>query len=755
MDRGDHGSKSRKKYGESRKFDHPKLFDENGHSSRQELADLEESSKSSSTSGKEFSQYEILKGPRVFARSNRIDKETMADVTAKVKQIELEDLRISKLLRKLRSETDEELVVDLCAKLRKSIMDPANSFYIYKSFDLLVDDLLYIMGHCAKTQIPLISEIFGMIGFVIRTDFQIYKSVICKTYKGVKYLKIPMMNALEKTLKLDEITLDLVDQISRLMELLRDFLEGAESADTFMAITNVILVISKNYPKHFQTHFLNIVDIVVGWHLETEQTQAVKRHCSIVLQNFKMFFEKDMQFTLDLLGQILEDIEGYSEKLENETSARDFGSHLCVCNTILKCIYASPEFLWEHIGDKLNDENIERMVSISCSAVSLCEESEIILPVNEFLLLYLESCKTSENQKENIEKLIFQQYKSLENHRDYVIASFLSLLAKFIDRFKSKLEIEFLRKFMDSKSILLLKIRYNQNTQIQKGLVKVFQEIFNIKNVPLLQEAYRNVLIDLGDCLKVLTDIEWTLGTSDVRKTEIQAKYSINFCLMVLSKLASTQNSIIAMYALQPSLLEVLAFKLHISDLNLWKKLDIQRIAILKLLIVHCQKNHNFVSSSLLFASKTTSLTSWSTESSSSSSPVSSHFKLILEFIEKTLRVETKSNLLVLDWFNSLIQQTAQYHALLKDNQTFNSVIKFMNTLSARSDKDIILKCVSCLESLVAFESLHHELFTSIAEICCVQICSVWEEVRNRYSMIFSKLPLLYCLEQANYATGE
>lgn len=61
-----------------------------------------------------------------------------------------------------------------------------------------------------------------------------------------------MMNALAITLKMDQNTLDLMDQQGRLMELLRDFLEASDQAETFIAITNVIKVIAKNYPKHYQ-----------------------------------------------------------------------------------------------------------------------------------------------------------------------------------------------------------------------------------------------------------------------------------------------------------------------------------------------------------------------------------------------------------------------------------------------------------------------------------------------------------------------
>jgi hypothetical protein len=58
------------------------------------------------------------------------------------------------------------------------------------------------------------------------------------------------------------------------------------------------------------------------------------------------------------------------------------------------------------------------------------------------------------------------------------------------------------------------------------------------------------------------------------------------------------------------------------------------------------------------------------------------------------------------------------------------------------------------LDTLLLFESLHHETLTSIAEISCVQMCSVHPEIRERYSIIFAKLPLQYGFEQVNYPTG-
>lgn len=111
----------------------------------------------------------------------------------------------------------------------------------------------------------------------------------------------------------------------------RDFLEQSDVAEIFIAITKVLMVIAQNYHRHFKPHFTNVVDIIVGWHLETEQKWKVKLHCSTVLQSFQHCWENDSKFTLDLLGQLLEDIEACQEKFdgsggEDDKKLKEFGS---------------------------------------------------------------------------------------------------------------------------------------------------------------------------------------------------------------------------------------------------------------------------------------------------------------------------------------------------------------------------------------------------------------------------------------------
>lgn len=148
---------------------------------------------------------------------SRLNKSEIAN---QINQNLPEDVRISKLLRRLETESTISGLIDICEKLKVVVVDPANTNYIRRSFDLIANSVTTVMKDCSREALPHLSEVFGLMGYAINYDFPIYKSWICKTYKSTKSLRPAMMNALEKTLKMDQNTSVLSEQIARLMELL-------------------------------------------------------------------------------------------------------------------------------------------------------------------------------------------------------------------------------------------------------------------------------------------------------------------------------------------------------------------------------------------------------------------------------------------------------------------------------------------------------------------------------------------------------
>jgi hypothetical protein len=75
-------------------------------------------------------------------------------------------------------------------------------------------------------------------------------------------------------------------------------------------------VIAQNYTRQFKPHFTNIVDIIVGWHIESHQGKDVKHHCSVAL-----------------LRNLSEDIDSSLQKFERGETDRqklykEFGSFM-------------------------------------------------------------------------------------------------------------------------------------------------------------------------------------------------------------------------------------------------------------------------------------------------------------------------------------------------------------------------------------------------------------------------------------------
>lgn len=54
------------------------------------------------------------------------------------------------------------------------------------------------------------------------------------------------------------------------------------------------------------------VDILVGWHIDIEQSQSVICVMSSCLQSLAPYWISDLGFTVSLLGQLLEDMERYA-----------------------------------------------------------------------------------------------------------------------------------------------------------------------------------------------------------------------------------------------------------------------------------------------------------------------------------------------------------------------------------------------------------------------------------------------------------
>lgn len=718
-----------------------------------------------------------------------------------------EDMRISKLLRQLAAEKDPEQVKQVCRKLRIAIDDTTNGSYIRRSFDVLADSMMRVFKEGPLDSMEDVTEVLGLMGWVVRSEFPVYRTWLSRMYK-VDRIRVWVMRALEHTLRMDELHREIrAEPCNRLIELLKDYLENIEKADLFVAVTNVISQFALNYPKQFQPHFPDIVDIVIGWHLETDQSLPIEKHCSQILQSFQPFWINDVTFTRNLLGQFLEDMVSYREETEQNMTKRNggkevtppeicFGSIVGCTNSILKCICDSSATLSQHCGaGLLNDifvcvlEVTQMTVEQQSHSDAMAQSDAICMGANELMVIIMDCYKFGEElPNEKLVEVVSLQLRHLRIDLDskQKILAVLFVVCKLITHVKTKLPIALVQEIFSHKATANVhRMLFFSDKQIRKSTIRIYHAILNLKNVAILQEAYKLILEDFEKAMHAFCP-DGALpeqSTDTLTYTKMEANYVITTYLSVLSILAISNSSIIVMWALQPTILEMLTQHLKASRYDeIWHQSPETHFSIMTLIVSHCRNNNNFIGSSSLLnmaASKVSDvfnklslddsigskgdtsasgMSFGSATSASESSPTSAHFELILKFLSKILAQKRLSDHLVvwlLDWCNHLFTQSSQYSGVLQHNADFNQILESIVQNAAESHaSETILKCGQCLDSVAMFDELNGKLLQPIAEICCIHMCSSDPHIRSIYSHIFGKLPLNTTLRQVNQFTG-
>lgn len=722
-----------------------------------------------------------------------------------------EDMRISKLLRQLSTEKDAAEARKICEKLSIVIMDGTNASYIRRSFDILSDHILRTFKDGPIDAMASISSIFGKMGWIVRTDFSIYRTWIQKMHK-IERIREYVLKALQETLEMDANGREIrTDNCNRIIEMLKEYLDSSDKPSHFVAVTNAIQQFAQNYPKSFQPHFADIVDFVIGWHLETDQLLSIKQHCSFILQKFKNFWLSDVSFTRNLLNQFLEDIVSYRDEIQSQTDSAGgddsstptpeicFGSIVGATNSILKCIYDTPAVLCQHIGiDLLSD--IIRSVLEMINAFENAQQKHytpdqcdvIYMYVNELIVIALDCRKIGvEVSEDMLLDTITLQLNNLSpiSTSDQKIVIILFVIHKLIAELKSNIPITFIQTiFSTEPPNVIQQLKFSRNRQIVKSVVKIYQRVLNLKIVEMLQEMYKQIVDDLMRASKVLQSTNADDNVGSAIYTKDQAECIINFYLRTISTLAVASSSIIVMWLLEPTLLELLTERLKSAEYKpFWTNHPETHHAIISLLISHCRNNNNFIASSTLLNEELTKITDVFSklkvdESSSASSfsefvpgaasfqipvatpttetsPTAGHFEIILKYLCKILKQNSlteHSIVILLDWCETIIRQTSAHAHILKDNAEFLQIIESINRISnsGTSTKNVQLKVADCFDALLTFSALNADTFEGIAEMCCVKMCVSDAMIRKRHSELFAKLPLNVSLKQVNQFTG-
>ncbi|XP_047110312.1 serine/threonine-protein kinase SMG1 [Schistocerca piceifrons] len=690
----------------------------------------------------------------------------------------LEDSRISKLLRLLCREDDKGKFLALCKQLQESLMAPENGRYIRRSLDLIMESLLDTLHSGPGSEAKLhAAKCLGRVGYVLDQDFKRYLDWVFQTYQNERNedVKLLLMKAVLETLKLDTETLKLKDFASVLMAQLQNTLEYADSPEFLINTVDVILQLIDLYPEVFTKHFRDTVDILVGWHIDTAQKRHVIEYASESLQRLAQFWVADLQFSTTLLTQFLEDMESYNEEMILPLSGRSspadgeqpmtpeqcvakITSLIKVFNTVMKCLgeqlnpNVSPTIAWNFLINCFT-----KMLHTVVNVLQMFSNQDLIVSGNEstcLLLSYLQSRTSSGN--ELLYSLIDRQLGLACQFDDETTISMLKMISKVVREVSANLPVELVQKLLGPSSYLL-ELRFSPSLLIQKEVIGIHHSLLNLKNIPLLQEAYRYVLGDLERAYKMIVptieDFCQANPHSDTVYNEKDVKFIVMFHLSALADLANASNSIIGMWALKPSILELLAVKLEPYSDKLTLCCPALQYSLLYLLYSHCSRYNHFVSSSGLISASQGRATVCDIlglpvtlgHEVPTASPTSGHLSIILHLLSKMLSQETAEEilLLVLVWTRELLLQAQPYLGMLHKTQEFLSFIWALVKVGFMHNVNVVLCVLENIEQFLSSGNLpwQAELLSAIAKLCMLHLNSSCAQVVQKVCHLLTMLP--------------
>ncbi|KAH8386774.1 hypothetical protein KR093_002440, partial [Drosophila rubida] len=648
-----------------------------------------------------------------------------------------DDLRMTKIMRRLHTETSPAAALDLCAKLEMAVRTPLNMGYLTRSFDAILDSMLSVLKQCPALVLEECSKTLGLIGYINRLSYLIYEEFIINNYKTHKRLQKYLILALRTTLSCDT-NRDLHVYAKQIMLMLKEFLEDAQSVDSFMAVSSCMVQFSQIYRDVFERHFTDVVDIIIGWQLELGQPKYLKSHCAYVLEQLTPYFRKQLDFSYGLLTQFIEDITTLEA---SQRTGKRIGAFVRSFNSLLKCLTRMNITCEAVVLDAQKHLVCLLPEALQSSDASDSSQNDALINMNEFFCICLLNGYATGDVTvwTQVIRLEFEHVQQLAQPEQL---SCVYMLLCAVRKLRARLPAELVQLIFQPHNEWLAGIRLQSaGAAAHKLLLRTCQETLLIRNVPLLQQAYKQLVHDVDNCVQQLASEQeqqhYNYQQQQQQKQLVeQTSRLLIFHLSALAALAKQTSSIIGMYACKPSILELLISNCRAQELQLWSQHAATHHALLGLLVVHCQANHNFRNNSSLLREQ---------DNNNSESPTAHSFAHILKFLSQTLAQAaalSPLNLqLLLNWTKSLLHECGARSELLLQHADFHSICE---SVAGTAAKCAPLEAAECMQVVLGYGSsqLSVKLLQLYRETALQQLHSLCPEPHAAYALIYAQLPL-------------
>ncbi|MGH0124211.1 UNVERIFIED_CONTAM: hypothetical protein FKN15_024640 [Acipenser sinensis] len=530
-----------------------------------------------------------------------------------------DESRLTNLLRRVSREDDRDRRLATMKQLKELIQHSENKVVLVKQLDSILTAIHDVLNESSKLLQELRQESACCLGLLCTSlsyeAERIFKWIFAKFSSSTKdEVKLLYLVAAYKALETAGEKAAFSPVMQLVMSSLQSILENLDTPELLCQSVKCILLVARCYPHIFSTNFRDTVDILVGWHIDHTQKPSLTMQVSGWLQSLEQFWVADLAFSTTLLGQFLEDMEAYAEDLshvESEESVDEdipppsvslpkLAALLRVFSTVVRCIgerfspVRGPPITEPYVTDVLN-----RVLTCVTTAKQVFFSEAVLTAANECLCVLLVSVDTGVSKLTDAVILYgFNQLESCQACGPEYSISVLNLLTLIVDQINTKLPSSFIEKLLAPDS-QLLELRFHREKEVISAAHSVYQAVLSLKNIPVLEAAYKLVL---GEMACALNSLLRPLGLppacpniqhaafSGTKFDQERAEFILIFNLRTLTTIGNIKNSLIGMWALSPTVFALLSQNLTIVNEELAVHHPAVQYAVLYTLYSHCTR---------------------------------------------------------------------------------------------------------------------------------------------------------------------
>ena len=571
----------------------------------------------------------------------------------------LEDTRLSTLQRKLVKETDESVAIAIALHINECLLYPENASYVSRSSDLIQDAVMEVVRsqeHSWNVKV-LCGTALGRLGS-LHTNYTSWITWVWRQIESAankERLQTVFMAALEESIVKGGGNRE---GVMKLLETSKAKLEETTSELLMLALLDIMGATAKHWGQCFKTIFTEVVDIVVGWFMESVNMPDVRHKTGRAIIDWGVFWQGEMEFAVEQVGYFMEDlvlatrvatdegnieledledteegskqIEQFVYKWHSESCTREERGaasnqalgFLQMIDCVLSGIASGPAQpgtwsldiplpkigVWFEVIARVGQSILQwrwredvAMSWLNCLVTSyrLAERNKVArLEERQAILMECVGSiglrglrMTWVGQKllfDTIQLLVSSPWLSPEHVRPLV------------------------QIVLGERGLLPQAFMQTTNRAVQAASVSLIKELLQSKNVVILQDVYSLLCMRLEQATMALNNSKPFLSSNiwaGVRLSPGMASVLGLWVHACISKIATVSGSILSMWALEPSIFQLLASHSGMLCPKLVRATPSLHANAVNLLLQHCATHSYFLSSSSLLNKDSTSPT--------------------------------------------------------------------------------------------------------------------------------------------------